>query len=185
MEKLGHEVISCDLLPAEDGAENHIQGDVLEVLAAHQFDLMIAHPPCTYLTNSGVTWLHRDAGRWERMRQGAEFFRNLLNADVPKIAIENPIMHKYAVEIIGRRQDQVIQPYMFGHKEKKATCFWLKGLVPLVPVTDLKAETMALPKNQAQRLHYLPPSPDRWKERSRTFEGVAAAMAKQWAGVAA
>lgn len=106
------------------------------------------------------------------MREGALFFRELLNADIPKIAVENPIMHKYAVEIIGRRQDQVIQPYMFGHGERKATCLWLKGLPKLKPTKEVKG--------RVQRLHRLPPSKDRWKERSRTYKGIADAMAKQW-----
>mgnify|MGYP001076157201 CR=1 FL=1 len=180
--KLGHDAWSCDLLPSEDDSPYHIQGDVLKVLN-DGWDLMIAHPPCTYLTNAGVTWLHRQPGRWEKMREGAKFFKLLLEADIPLIAVENPIMHKYAVEIIGRRQDQVLQPWMFGHPETKATCLWLKGLPKLVPTNDVKREMLKLPKNKQQRLHYLPPSKDRWKERSRTFQGIADAMAQQWGGV--
>jgi len=205
--KLGHDAWSCDLLPSDDNSPYHIQGDVLEWLNKHprQFkhrvgshsddwggdsdlpchcnegwDMMIAHPPCTYLANSGVSWLYKQEGRWEFMRDGAAFFKALLDAPIPRIAVENPIMHKYAAEIIGRRQDQVVQPYMFGHLERKATCLWLKGLPLLKPTNDVKEEMLKLPKNVQQRLHYLPPSKDRWKIRSTTYQGIADAMAEQW-----
>lgn len=177
--KMGHDAWSCDLLPADDNSPYHYQGDVFDIIN-NGWDMMIAHPPCTYLTNAGVTWLYRKEGRWEQMRDGAEFFKKLLNADIPLIAIENPIMHKYAVEIIGRRQDQVIQPWMFGHMERKATCLWLKGLPPLVEANNVKEEMSLLPKNVQQRLHYLPPSKDRWKLRSETYQGIADAMGSQW-----
>ena len=108
------------------------------------------------------------------------FFKRLLELPIRLKAIENPIMHKYAVEVIGRKQDQVIQPYMFGHLEQKATCLWLEGLPLLQATSDLKEQTKALPKSVAQRLHYLPPSADRWRERSRTYKGIAKAMAEQW-----
>ena len=185
--KKGHEVYSCDLLPADDFGTlswtKHVQGDVLEILDL-EWDLMIAHPPCTYFTNSGVCWLtgkNAKEGRWEELDKAAEFFNALLDAPIPKICIENPIPHKYAIERIGgRKYTQIIQPYMFGHKETKATCLWLKGLEPLKPTTDLKAETMALPPAERQRLHWLPPSEDRWKLRSITYQGIADAMAEQW-----
>lgn len=177
--KLGHDAWSCDLLPADDGSPYHYQGDVFDIIN-DGWDLMIAHPPCTYLTNAGVSWLYRKEGRWEQMREGAEFFKLLMDAPIPKIAVENPIMHKYAVEIIGRRQDQVIQPWMFGHMEQKATCLWLKGLPLLKPTNDVKEEMLKLPKEVIQRLHYLPPSKDRWKIRSETYQGIADAMAAQW-----
>ena len=176
---LGHDAMSCDLLPT-DVAGNHYQGSVFDVLG-DGWDLMIAHPPCTYLTNAGVTWLHRDPQRWALLDEGAAFFKALLNADIPRIAVENPIMHKYAKERIGGvQQNQVVQPWMFGHMEQKATCLWLKGLPLLAPTNNVKEEMMKLPKNQRERLHYLLPSPTRWKERSKTFDGIAAAMAKQW-----
>lgn len=175
---MGHYAMSCDLLPSESPGE-HYQGDIYDVLF-DDWDLMVAHPPCTYLSNSGVCHLYKDPTRWAKMRAGAVFFRNLLHARIPRICIENPIMHCYAKGIIGRGQDQVIQPWQFGHKEKKATCLWLKGLPPLVPTSDLKAETNALPMREQQRLHYLSPGPDRWCERSRTFPGIANAMAEQW-----
>lgn len=178
--KLGHDAWSCDILPADDGSPYHFQEDILEVLKREKFDLGIFHPPCTYLTNAGVSWLYRKEGRWDQMREGAEFFKLLLDSNIPKIAVENPIMHKYAVEIIGRRQDQVIQPWMFGHMEQKATCLWLKGLPLLKPTKDVKEDMLKLPKTVQQRLHYLPPSKDRWKIRSETYQGIADAMASQW-----
>jgi len=114
------------------------------------------------------------------MVSGAEFFLSLLGADIPMIAVENPIMHKHAVEIIGGRQTQVIQPWMFGHPEKKATCLWLKNLPLLVPTDDVSGEMTGLPKSVTQRIHYTSPGKDRWKLRSTTFKGIAEAMASQW-----
>ena len=179
-ERLGNEVLSCDFEPAEDGASNHYQGDIRDVLY-EGWDMMIAHPPCTYLTNSGVHWLHKDPERWAKLDDGAAFFKMLLDAPIPKKAIENPIMHKYAKERIGGiKQTQVIQPWMFGHMEQKATCLWLQGLPLLEPTNNVKSEMMLLPKRERERLHYLPPSPTRWKERSRTYLGIADAMASQW-----
>jgi hypothetical protein len=178
---LGHDAWSCDLLPADDDSQNHIQGDAIAAVFAQDWDLLIAHPPCTYLTNSGVTWLHKDPTRWEKLNDAAAFFKVFLDAPVKRIAVENPIMHKYAKERIGGiKQSQVIQPWMFGHTEQKATCLWLKGLPLLQPTNNVKAEMMALPDNERQRLHYLPPSPDRWKLRSKTYDGIAKAMADQW-----
>lgn len=175
----GHDAMSCDILPTDSPGE-HYQGNVFD-LDFSEFDLMIAHPPCTYLTNAGVTHLHKDAQRWLKLFDGAEFFRKLLHAPVPRIAIENPIMHKYAKRLIGDvKQSQVIQPWMFGHTEQKATCLWLKGLQNLKPTHDVKAEMMELPKNERERLHYLPPSKDRAKLRSLTYQGIADAMADQW-----
>jgi len=175
----GHIAVSCDILPTDrDGP--HYQGDVRDVLG-DGWDLMIAHPPCTYLTNSGVCHLHTDASRWAKLDQGAAFFKLLLDADIPRIAVENPIMHKYAKERIGNvKQTQVVQPWMFGHLEQKATCLWLKGLPPLQATNNVKDAMLALPKAQRERLHYLSPSPDRWKLRSATFQGIADAMAEQW-----
>jgi hypothetical protein len=175
---LGHDAWSCDLLPTEIPGQ-HIQSDIFDVIP-DGWDLMVAHPPCTYLANSGVSWLHKDAGRWSKMREGATFFKALLDAPIARICVENPIMHKYAVEIIGRKQNVVVQPFQFGHLEQKATGLWLKGLPILTPTKNVKPEMLALPDNQRQRLHYLPPSPDRWKARSRTFQGIANAMAQQW-----
>lgn len=167
----GHEAYSCDVLPTEGNAEWHIQDDVLSHVD-DGWDMMIAHPPCTYLSNSGVSWLYRKAGRWEQMRDGAAFFKALLDASIPRIAVENPIMHKHAVDIIGRRQDQVIHPWQFGHGETKATCLWLKNLSRLEPTNVVDG--------REHRLHRLPPSANRWRERSRTYQGIADAMAEQW-----
>lgn len=179
---LGHDAWSCDILPTDGDPQWHIQGDALEAVNGQHWDLLIAHPPCTYLTNSGVTWLHKDPTRWAKLDDGAAFFKALWQAPVQRIAIENPVMHKYAKERVGAQQTQTIQPYHFGHLEQKATCLWLKGLMPLRHTTDLKAETRALPDNERQRLHYLPPSAERWKLRSKTYQGIADAMAMQWGG---
>lgn len=175
--KLGHEAWSCDLLPSDDNSPYHVIGDVREMLDG--WDLIIAHPPCTYLTNAGVRWLS-DPERWDKMREGAALFLDILNAPAPRICVENPILHKYAVAIIGRRQDQVLQPWMFGHTESKATCLWLKNLPPLEPTNNVKAEMLKLPKNVQQRLFHLPPGPERWKLRSLTYQGIADAFAAQW-----
>ena len=173
----GHDARSCDLLPTESPGP-HYQDNIFHVLTKtmYEWDIMIAHPPCTYLANSGVCWLHKQEGRMDKMFDGAMFFKALLEADIPKICIENPIMHKYAVVIIGRRQDQVIQPWMFGHPESKATCLWLKNLKPLIPTRVMSV--------REQRLHRLPPSPDRAKLRSITYKGIAEAMAEQWRNIA-
>lgn len=174
----GHDAISCDLLPT-DVPGPHYTGDVFDVIN-DGFDLMIAHPPCTYLTNSGVRWLGTQPDRWKDMVDGAVFFRGLLNADIPRVAVENPTMHGYARKIVGERATQTVQPWMFGHTEQKATGLWLRGLPPLVSTLNVKAEMDQLPARERQRLHYLPPSPDRWKIRSTTYQGIADAMASQW-----
>ena len=166
-----HEAVSFDLLPTESPGE-HVTGDVRETFNPEHFDLVIAFPPCTYLANSGVRWLHEKPGRWEQMREGAEFFKWCLDLPVPRIAVENPVMHKYAVEIIGRRQDQSIQPWQFGHGEVKRTCLWLKNL-PLLQPTKIA-------RGREARVWRMGPSPTRWKDRSRTYQGIADAMAEQW-----
>ena len=177
---LGHDVWSADFEPSEDGSDRHYQGDCFDLIEQHQFDLMIAHPPCTYLTNSGVRWLHKDPSRWAKLDDGAAFFKRLWDAPIPKKVLENPIMHKYARERVGVNKHQVIQPWMFGHMEQKATCLWLHGVEPLKPTNIVKAEMMKLTHAERNRLHYLSPGPDRWKERSRTYQGRADAMAAQW-----
>ena len=176
--KQGHDAWSADILPS-DSPGNHYQGDVLDILD-DGWDLMVAHPPCTYLSNSGVQHLHKEEGRWVKMIEGAVFFRELLNAPIPRIAIENPIMHKYAKSIIGRGQDQVIQPWMFGHPEQKATCLWLKNLPKLESTNNVKAELEAMSDGERQKMFWLPPSEDRWKIRSTTYQGVADALADQY-----
>jgi len=172
----GHEAWSCDLLPSEKPG-NHWQGDVMELLAHSNdhWDLMIAHPPCTHLAVSGARWFK---DKTEEQAQALKFFDILLNADIPMICLENPVSIA-ATKI--RPPDQTIQPWMFGHGETKATCLWLRGLPKLIPThwdDDLFCEKT--PAERVARVHKLPPSPTRWKERSRTFAGIAAAMANQW-----
>jgi hypothetical protein len=186
----GHQAWSCDLLPAEDGDPWHIQGDVRDYLKPPQaWDLLIAHPPCTYLTKAGSRWLYTggrgnvpDAERWSNMRAAAEFFYDLLRAPVPKVAVENPVMHRHATYIIGRKQDQIIHPWEHGHQERKATGLWLRGLDPLWPTKIVGPPPKDRERKTWDRVHYAAPGPNRWKERSRTLEGVAAAMADQWGG---
>ena len=168
--RVGCDAWSCDLLDTERKG-NHIVGDALQVVN-QGWDLVIAHPPCTFLANSGVRWLNGNKKRWRAMEDGAAFFRAILQAPCPRVAVENPIMHKHARDLAAGLPDQIIQPWMFGHGETKATCLWLRGLPPLTP-TNIVSGRVA-------RIHRLPPSPDRWKERSRTYSGIADAMAKQW-----
>ena len=184
----GHEAWSCDVIDTIGKyPEYHIKSDVLSILD-DGWDLMIAHPPCTMLCNSGVCHLYKDRKkengvnneRWGLMLEGAEFFKSLLFCNIPRICIENPIMHGHGRKIIGVIQNQVIQPWMFGHMEKKATCLWLKGLPKLIPSTNLKDETNALPLKEQQRLHYMSPSKDRGKLRSLTYTGIAEQMSIQW-----
>lgn len=176
--KLGHDAMSCDLLDTEIPG-NHYKGDVMDIINKG-WDMMIAHPPCTYMTNSGVRWLHEDVLRWDKLKNATDFFKKIWNAPIKKICIENPIMHKYAKEQIGITQSQVIQPWMFGHREQKATCLWLKNLPCLIQTFNVKKEMLLLPAKDRQKLHYLSPGIERWKERSRTFQGIADAMAEQW-----
>ena len=163
---MGHEAMSCDLLPTEVPGP-HYQGDVRDVLD-YPWDLAIFHPPCTDLAVSGAR--HFEQKRLDgRQYVGVAFFMQLAKLDIPRIAIENPVC---IMSSIWRKPDQVIQPWMFGHGETKATCLWLKGLPPLVPTNIVDG--------RESRVHRMPPSPDRWKERSRTYPGVAQAMAIQW-----
>lgn len=174
----GWDAWSCDLLPTEVPGQ-HIQDDILKHLD-EDWDLAIFHPPCTRLCNSGVMWLNK-RNLWEEMKRAALFFKSLLEAPIPKICIENPIPHKYALEIIGAKYSQIINPFQFGHLESKSTCLWLKNLPKLVPTTpDLKKEMLKLDRKEYMRVHYLPPSKDRWKIRSLTYEGIARAFAEQW-----
>ena len=173
----GHDAMSCDLLPT-DAPGPHYQGDVFDVVD-YPWDLMIAHPPCTDLAVSGAAWFanKRLVGA---QQASASFFMKLAKLDIPRIAIENPVC---VMSSLWRKPDQVVQPWMFGHMEQKATCLWLKGLPVLTPTNNVKEEMMQLPRNQRERLHYLPPSADRWKLRSETYMGIAQAMADQWGAV--
>lgn len=178
---LGHDAWSCDLLPCEADPAFHIQGNVLDHLGEFgDWEMMIAHPPCTYLANSGVRWLYGGKGkkidpkRWRLMEDGARFFKKLWDAPIPHIVMENPIMHKFALNLAtyGAKPDQIIQPWQFGHPETKATCLWLKNCAKLKPSKIVTGRT--------PRVHHASPGPDRWKERSRTLPGIAKAMADQW-----
>ena len=163
----GHDAMSCDLLPT-DSPGPHYQGDIRDIDLS-QYDLMVAHPPCTYLTNSGVRWLEGNSERWEQMISAREFFAYLLNAPVEHIAVENPIPHGHAKL---PPHSQIIHPWQYGHGETKATCLWLKNLPLLYPTNIVQG--------REQRLHKLPPTEDRWKIRSETYQGIADAMAAQW-----
>ena len=162
--KRGHDAWSCDLLPTEIEG-NHIQNDVLKYIG-DGWDLMIAHPPCTHLAVSGARWFK---DKKEEQEKALAFIISLMDAPIPKIAIENPIG---VISSRIRKPDQIIQPWQFGHGETKATCFWLKGLALLCPTI--------IANGREQRVFREPPSKDRWKNRSRTFKGIADAMATQW-----
>jgi len=169
----GHDAISCDLQPSDSdrGTHRHVRGDVSELLGAG-WDLVVAHPPCTFLCNSGVRWLRTVPGRWAEMERAAEFFRCCLGANARAVAVENPIPHRYAMELIGERYTQIVQPWQFGHGESKATCLWLRNLPSLQPTNIVDG--------REGRIHRLPPGPNRSRERSRTYQGVALAFAEQW-----
>lgn len=164
----GHDAMSCDLLPTEMPGP-HYQGDLFDVID-YPWDLAIFHPPCTHLSVSGSR--HFEAKRMDGRQQSAvSFFMRIVrqSSHIPKTAIENPVC---IMSSLWRKPDQVVQPWMFGHGETKATCFWLKGLDPLQPTEVVDG--------RENRVHRMPPSPDRWKERSKTYWGIAQAMASQW-----
>jgi len=178
----GHDAVSCDLLPTERPGP-HIQGDVLEILD-DGWDMMIAHPPCTYLCVPGAHYLHTQKGRWEKMREAKEFFVRLLGADIFAICVENPVPHGYANL---PAYSQIVHPWQFGHEVSKRTCLWLRNLPPLVP-TDIcenhgERYTRTSTQQKAGRGKV---SNSKWyarsgpRERSRTFQGIAQAMADQW-----
>jgi hypothetical protein len=171
----GHDAISCDLLPTEAPGP-HIQGDVRPLLR-QRWDMVVAHPPCTRLCNSGVRWLaERDL--WADMREAAAFFLECLNANAPLVAVENPVMHRYAREIVGRH-DFTVQPWQFGDPARKRTCFWTRGLPPLAPTSAMTAA------DAKPECHHASPGPERWKLRSRTYPGIAEAIADQWGAILA
>lgn len=176
----GHDAWSCDLLPSEDRSNRHIIGDARDILGDGWDLLMVAHPPCTRLCNSGVRWLSAPppgktlAQIWAELDAAADLFSAFWNAPIERVCIENPVMHKHAKARIANYQDfaQSVQPWQFGHGETKRTCLWLRGLPPLTPTKIVDGRTA--------RVHMMPPGPDRWKERSRFFPGIAQAMAEQW-----
>lgn len=162
----GHEAMSCDLLATEQPGP-HYEGDVFDIIG-DGWDMLIAHPPCTHLAVSGAR--HFEAKREDgRQQEAIDFFLALARSPIPRIAIENPVC---IMSSVWRKPDQTIQPWMFGHGETKATCLWIKGLPHLVPTNIVSG--------REPRVHMMSPGPDRWKERSRTLEGIAAAMADQW-----
>ena len=176
--KKGWDAWSADLGPSRTVGQ-HYQGDVREILSLH-WDLIIAHPPCTYICNSGNQWIRtRCPERWPELVKAVEFFNLFLTHPCEHIAIENPVPYKLPASMLLRSFDQKIQPYMFGHPESKATCLWLKGLPPLRETNNVKHIYDSLPKAVAQRIHYMG-GKDRQKERSKTFPGIASAMAEQW-----
>ena len=164
----GHDSWSCDLLPAEDYSRFHIRSDVLAVLG-NQWDLMIAHPPCTHLAVSGARWFK---DKVQEQYEALAFVKALMINPIPRICVENPVS---VISTKIRKPDQIIQPWQFGHGETKATCLWLKNLPPLLP-TDIVQGRQA-------RVHRESPGPDRWKNRSRSLVGIAQAMADQWGGI--
>lgn len=179
---LGHDAWSCDLLPAEDRSNKHIVGDIRDILDDGWDLLMVAHPPCTRLCNSGVRWLSvpppgRTADDMRReLEEGAALFSACWNAPIERIAVENPVMHRHAKALISnyRPPAQSIQPWQFGHGETKRTCLWLKNLPALVATNRVEG--------REARVHRMSPGPNRGRERSRFFPGIAAAMAAQWGG---
>jgi hypothetical protein len=176
----GHDAWSCDLLPSEDGSNRHIRGDARDLLNDGWDLLMVAHPPCTRLCNSGVRWLHgAPAGKtleqmWAELDEAADLFSAFWNAPIERIAIENPVMHRHAKARIRNYREfaQSVQPWQFGDGETKRTCFWLKNLPPLRHTNIVET--------RVPRVWRMPPGPDRQRERSRFFPGIAAAMAEQW-----
>lgn len=165
--KMGHDAWSCDLLPADDGSPYHIQGDVLDHLN-DGWDLMVAHPPCTHLAVSGARHFAAKIADG-RQQEGIDFFMAMINAPIERIAVENPIC---IMSTKYRKPDQIIQPWQFGHGETKATCLWLKNLPKLVPTNIVEG--------RENRVWKMPPSKDRWKLRSETYQGIADAIGQQW-----
>ena len=164
--RLGHDAMSCDLLPSETQGKHH-HGDVMDIIH-DEWDLMLAFPPCTHLASSGARWFE-EKRKDGRQQQGIDFFLSLVSAPIPRICIENPIG---IMSTHHRKPDQIIQPWMFGHGETKATCLWLKGLPLLTPSNIVSG--------REQRIWKMGPSEDRAKKRSLTYHGIADAMAQQW-----
>lgn len=178
LRRLGHEAFSCDIDPCSGGhPEWHLQEDVTPLLK-QRWDMIIAFPPCTHLAVSGAAWFEQKR-KDGRQQAAIDFFMLFVNAECERIAIENPVG---IMSTIYKKPSQIVQPYEYGHMEQKKTCLWLKGLPLLQPTNNVYAQMMELPKNKRERLHYLPPSPERAKLRSKTFPGIAKAMAEQWAG---
>lgn len=175
---LGHDVMSADFEPSEDDSPYHYQGDCFDLIDDQPFDLMVAHPPCTYLAVSGMHWTTRGLRDPQLTEDALAFVTRLMAAPIPRIAVENPIS---VISSRIRRPDQIVQPWMFGEDASKKTCLWLKGLPLLVPTNELPGGAKARRANQTPSgQNKLGPSATRWKERSRTYQGVADAFASQW-----
>jgi hypothetical protein len=179
----GHVSVSCDLLETElpcSKSSYHYTGDIRDIIN-EPWDLIIAHPPCTYLAQSGVSWLAKTPGRWEQMLDAVDFFNLFLSHPCGRICIENPIMHNYARQkLLQPDYQQKVQPYFFGHPERKATCLWLKNLPKLRVTDNVEQQLFLLHKADKERILWESPGPERQKNRSRTFQGIADAMASQW-----
>lgn len=189
----GFDARSCDLLPADDGSQWHIQGDALQAIRYQRWDLIIGHPPCTYLSVSGLHWNKRVPGRAEKTEQGLQFVRDMIDAARSQgaaLAIENPVS---CISSRIRKPDQIVQPWQFGHDASKATCLWLWDLPKLRTYADQRVagRIVTLPNGKTVERwanqtdsgqNRLAPSADRWKERSKTYQGIAGAMAEQWGG---
>ena len=175
---MGHEAYSCDIMECSGGhPEWHLQEDVIPLLEK-EWDMIIAFPPCTDLAVSGAAWFEQKR-KDGRQQASVEFFMKFANAKCEKIAIENPVG---IMSTQWRKPDQIVQPYEYGHMEQKKTCFWLKGLPKLVETENVKEQMLLLTKKERERMHYMSPGPERAKLRSKTFPGIAKAMAMQWAG---
>jgi len=183
--KKGHNAWSCDLLPSEIYGK-HYKIDVFDVID-DGWDMMIAHPPCTRLANSGGRWMNtppkgKTIGKmWREFNESVEFYNKLRNAPIEKKAIENPVMHRYAIDLLGKINRHIVQPWWFGERAFKATGFELYGLPKLKPTNKLVPPKPGTKEHKKWSfIHRMPPSKDRWKNRSRTFRGIAEAMADQW-----
>lgn len=180
--ELGHDAWSCDLLECSDESEFHYQMDIFDAIKLQKWDLAIFHPPCQYIAVSGARWMYNKDGSVNQERKknqdlALDFVQKLMDVDIPHIAIENPIS---VISSKIRKPDQIIQPWMFGHPEKKSTSLWLKNLPLLIPTNDVSEEMKSLPKSQTDKIHYMSPGPERAKLRSKTYSGVAKAIAQQW-----
>lgn len=175
----GHDAWSCDFEPCESDPQWHVQTDVRPLLVKMQWDLIIAHPPCTRASNAGLGWLlNREL--WTDLDLAAEFFLLCEHANASRVVVENPIPHSHFIERIGRKYDQIIHPWQFGHREEKTTCLWLRGVEKLIPTDIVGPPKTRLERALFARLANLGETTDRWKERSRTYSGIANAMAEQW-----
>lgn len=197
--RAGYSAVSVDVMPTRHSGPHRVMDIELFLKMFTEWDLIIAHPPCTYLANSGVKHLANEVPngkRWHDLKEAIRFFKIFTEWSDPDtaIAVENPVMHKYGrvgfelngewVEGVGDKSGRVVQPYHHGHLEQKSTCFWLRNLVPLQPTNNVQKEMMKLPINERQKVHYMPPSPNRARDRATTYKGIAEAMVNQWGPIA-